>query len=211
MRFSQSDRFSLAVCKQVTYAGRTRKAYHFQSEALLQIPGSPQTALPNCPGRQSNRTWREKLLITLTKPRAVTRNPKLPRSTSLGRPEVGLASCSRTTIAPQRGPEASCQENSKMVPVEKMKRASQGLERRNSLDSSGDSEPLSQVDLAEDEEWEDLESDTEESSFLSLVDDERFPRMDDMFEHVKARTSIDFPAICEEFGELSTTVPLQGS
>ena len=95
-----------------------------------------------------------------------------------------------------------------MVPLEHSKGAStrRFSERRNSTESSDGSGPPSRVNLAEDREWEDVESDTEQSSFLSLVDDERFSRLEDMFEHVKAKVFIDVPAICETFGAFSDKV-----
>ena len=73
--------------------------------------------------------------------------------------------------------------------------------KEGSLDFSDDSSTFSRVDLREDKEWEDVESDEEEGvQYVSLVDDRTFPNLRSMFEHVRTASSIDFPGLCHDFG-----------
>ena len=66
--------------------------------------------------------------------------------------------------------------------------------------SSDKSDVLDQVDVGEDREWLDVESDIEETMFQSLVDEAQFTDLMTMFAHVRETSSIDFPSICRNLG-----------
>ena len=70
------------------------------------------------------------------------------------------------------------------------------LARRDSLALSDGCGELSHVDLSEDREWLDAESDVEETRFQSFLDGTQFPDMKSLFEYDRRNSFIDFPLTC---------------
>jgi protein arginine N-methyltransferase 3 len=71
--------------------------------------------------------------------------------------------------------------------------ASSGLGRSDSSESSSASGH-------EQQEWEDLEPDQEETEFISLFDDEKFTSVNAMIEYMKNKYHFDLAAVQDQFG-----------
>ena len=69
-----------------------------------------------------------------------------------------------------------------------------------SIPSSGTSENSDILDLKDDEGWEDAEPDEEETTFISLLDDEVFTDIHSMLRHCKEKHNFDFLEIRQRLG-----------
>lgn len=66
--------------------------------------------------------------------------------------------------------------------------------------SSSSSETSNELDLKEDEEWQDAESDEEEIKVQCLFGSNTFSSVELMLEHCKSKYNFDLVRICYELG-----------
>jgi hypothetical protein len=70
--------------------------------------------------------------------------------------------------------------------------------------SSDSSDSSSLLDMENEDGWEDLEPDTENTTFISLFDGEYFDRLRDMLDYCSEKYHFNFVAVCSKLGNFTT-------